>query len=488
MPTGVPTTPTADSKMVGFTDKALRKVGRYALVIALGSFLFGYDTGVVSGALLFIKQDFGLSAFQQGAVVSVLLLGAIAGAQLIGGLADRRGRRSTLAGVALVFALGIAIAALAGGFGAMLVGRFIMGLSVGAVSALVPTYLSEISPAQIRGRVLTLNQLMITVGALVSYLVDLAFAGSHDWRAMFAIGLIPSLALAIGCRWLPESPSWLMNRGDEKQARSEIASLGGEKAADQTIARYKREAANRSKASAGEKAGRKGWRVLTAPRLRAALVVGISLAVLQQFAGINTIVYYAPTLMQRVGLSASNAILYSVFIGVINLATTIVSLRLVDRLGRRPLLLASLAGMLGSLVFLGFSFLDHWSPGLTLLFMLLYIVAFAIGMGPVFWVLLGEIFPSQDRAAGVGAGSTANWTANFVVSLAFLPLVNAIGAGKTFWIFAAVCVLGIWFVEHFVPETRNRNFSEVDADLQNRWQHRPHVELPAGAHDHPTAS
>src|SRR6201999_190506 len=129
-----------------------------------------------------------------------------------------------------------------------------------------------------------------------------------------------------------------------------------------------------------------------------------------------------------------------------------------------------LAGMLGSLVFLGFSFLDHWSPGLTLLFMLLYIVAFAIGMGPVFWVLLGEIFPSQDRAAGVGAGSTANWTANFVVSLAFLPIVNAIGAGKTFWNFAVVCVLGIWFVEHFVPETRGRNFSEIDADLQTRWQ------------------
>jgi sugar porter (SP) family MFS transporter len=470
MATGIPTTPTADSPLVDFPDEALKKVGRWALMIAVGSFLFGYDTGVISGALLFIKQDFGLTAFQQGSVVSVLLLGAIAGALLVGRVADRLGRKTTLRVVALIFAAGIAIAALSNGYAVMLVGRLVMGLGVGGVSALVPTYLSEISPAQIRGRVLTLNQLLITVGLLVSYVVDLAFAGSQDWRAMFAIGLIPALGLALATLRLPESPSWLIHHGQSEQAKSEITAVAGPKAAEKTMAQFAREEEQRKCAGAAQESGASRWRVLRAPRLRAAVVVGLTLAALQQFAGINTVIYYAPTIMQNTGLSASNSILYSVFIGVINLATTIVSLRLVDRVGRRPLLLVSLLGMLVSLAFLGLSFVAGWSSALTLIFILLYIVAFAIGMGPVFWVLLGEIFPTQDRAVGVGAGSTVNWTANFLVSLAFLPLLDAIGTGQTFWLFGVVCAFGIWFVGRYVPETKDREFPEVDADLQARWK------------------
>ena len=468
MATGISTTPTSTSPLVDFSPQAMKKVWRFALVIAIGSFLFGYDTGVVSGALLFIKSDFGLTAVQQGTVVSVLLLGAIAGAQLTGRIADRLGRKKTLVLVAVTFSIGIGVAALSGGYAILLIGRLIMGLGVGGVSVVVPTYMSEIAPAQIRGRVLTLNQLLIVIGLLVSYVVDLAFAGSHDWRAMFAVGLIPALALALGALRLPESPSWLMNHGKEAEAKSEIAAVAGDDAADKTIARYRGESEERNRAGAGQESAGKGWRVLTAPRLRAALVVGLTLAVLQQFAGINTIMYYAPTIMQKTGLSSSNSILYSVFIGVINLAATIVSLRLIDRVGRRPLLLASLVGMLGSLVLLGLSFVAHWSSVITLLCILTYIVAFALGMGPVFWVLLGEIFPSQDRAEGVSAGSTMNWTANFVVSLAFLPLVSAIGQGQTFWLFAVVCAFGIWFVGRYVPETKDREYSEINAELQAR--------------------
>ena len=218
---------------------------------------------------------------------------------------------------------------------------------------------------------------------------------------------------------------------------------------------------------------RNGWRVLTKPRLRAAVAVGLTLAALQQFVGINTIIYYAPTIMERTGLSASNSILYSVAIGVINLAITIVSLRLIDRVGRRPLFLVSLRGMLVSLVLLGLSFVAHLPSGITLVFILLYIVSFGVGMGPVFWVLIGEIFPSDDRAEGVSAGSTVNWTANFAVSLVFLPLVNAIGQGQTFWLFAVVCAFAIWFVARYVPETSGRTFLEVDADLQARWKGEP---------------
>jgi MFS family permease len=197
--------------------------------------------------------------------------------------------------------------------------------------------------------------------------------------------------------------------------------------------------------------------------------VGVTLAALQQFAGINTIIYYAPTIMQDTGLSASNSIFYSVAIGVINLAMTLVSIRLVDRVGRRPLLMVSLAGMLGSLLLLGLSFVADLSSVITLVCILLYIVAFAIGMGPVFWVLLGEIFPPRERAEGVAAGSTVNWLANFVVSLVFLPLIGWIGTGQTFWLFAVVCTFALWFVQRYVPETREQNDEEVDLELQARW-------------------
>ena len=470
MATGIATTPTLDTPLAEIPAEGLHKVRNWGLVIVLGSFLFGYDTGVVSGALLFIKKDFGLSSFEQSSVVSVLLLGAMAGALATGGVADRIGRRATLALLGGVFTIGIAIAALAHGYVPMLAGRVVMGLGVGGVSALVPTYLSEISPAQIRGRMLTLNQLLITIGLLAAYVVNAAFSGSGDWRAMFWIGAIPSVALALATLRLPESPAWLVRQGRTADAKAMIGSVAGAEGADQVIARYAREDEARRDATRGE---RGGTRVLLSPTVRAALVVGLALAAIQQFGGINTILYYAPTIMQETGLSASNSIYYSVAIGVINLAMTIVSLRLIDRVGRRPLLIGSLAGMLVSLVLLGLTFVADLSSVVTLLCMLIYIVSFAIGMGPVFWVLLGEIFPPRERAEGVSAGSTVNWLSNFAVSLAFLPLVAAIGQGQTFWVFAVVCAFAVWFVGRYVPETKSRNFDDVDRDLQARWSGSP---------------
>jgi SP family galactose:H+ symporter-like MFS transporter len=465
--TGIPTTHTGTSALLDVPEAGVRKTRRWGYLIALGSFMFGYDTGVISGALLFIKSDFHLSSFEQSSVVSVLLLGAIAGASYAGKVADRIGRRTTLGLLGAVFTVGIAIAALANGYPMMLVGRVVMGLGVGGVSALVPTYLSEISPAQIRGRMLTLNQLLITIGLLAAYVVNAVFSGSGDWRAMFWVGAIPAIALALASLRLPESPAWLARQGRTDDAKAMIGSVAGPEGADQVIARYAREDEARREALRSE---RPGTRVLLAPHVRAALVVGVMLAAIQQFGGINTILYYAPTIMHETGLSASNSIYYSVAIGVINLGMTIVSLRLVDRVGRRPLLIGSLAGMLVSLVLLGLTFVAGLSSVVTLLCMLIYIVAFAIGMGPVFWVLLGEIFPPRERAEGVSAGSTVNWLSNFVVSLAFLPLVEAIGQGQTFWVFAVVCAFAVWFVGRYVPETRSRNFDDVDRDLQARWR------------------
>jgi sugar porter (SP) family MFS transporter len=469
MTQGLNIRPTELSQIVALTPEGRRRVRRWAIGITIGSFLFGFDTGIISGALLFIRDDLDLSSFEQSSVVSVLLLGAVAGALASGPVSDRIGRRAILGLLGVIFTIGIAITAVADAYGTLIVGRVIMGVGVGGVSATVPTYLGEIAPAHIRGRILTLNQLLIVIGLLAAYLVNLAFSGSGDWRAMFWIGAIPSALLALVSLWLPESPRWQFSHGREEAARATLRSVTEPGEDGGVIARYEREDAELRGAQAAEEGGAAGPRGLIGPHLRPALVVGLTLAVLQQFAGINTILYYAPTIMDETGLSASNAILYSVAIGVVNLAMTLVAIRLVDRLGRRILLLASLAGMAVSVAFLGIAFIADLGSVVILVAMVLYIVSFAIGMGPVFWVLLGEIFPPRKRAQGAAAGSTANWLSNFVVSLVFLPLVGLIGQGETFLIFAGVCMAGLLFVARRVPETRDRNYLEIDQELQARW-------------------
>ncbi|SDD54629.1 sugar porter family MFS transporter [Streptomyces prasinopilosus] len=461
--------PTVESDFVDLTPQGLRTVRRWAMSITIGSFLFGFDTGIISGALLFIRDDFGLSSLQQSSVVSVLLLGAVAGALVSGRIADRYGRRPLLAGLGVLFFLGIVVAALANGYWMLLLGRVILGLAVGGVSATVPTYLGEMAPAQIRGRVLSLNQLLITIGLLASYLVNWLFAESEQWRGMFWVGGIPSALLVLMCLWLPESPTWQITHGRTDRARRTLDKVTEPGGADLVVARLDDTDRAGEQDGGPSASGSGGVRALWAPAVRPALLVGVVLAALQQFGGINTILYYAPTIMGEAGLSASNAIYYSVFIGVVNVVVTVVSVYLVDRVGRRPLLLVSLVGMGISIALLGVAFSAELTPVLMLAFMMLYIVAFGVGMGPVFWVLLGEIFPPAQRAEGSGAGSTVNWFSNFVVSLLFLPLISLIGEGPTFWIFAVVCALGVVFVAKWVPETRGRNIDEVGEDLHRRW-------------------
>ncbi|GEK01227.1 sugar porter family MFS transporter [Streptomyces sp. 1-11] len=470
--------PGTEGPLADIPEGGRRRVWRWAVVIALGGFLFGFDTGVVSGALLYIKRDFGLSAFEQGSVVSVLLIGAMLGAVAAGRMAENLGRRKALGIEGAVFLIGTAILVAAPGYGALLVGRVVLGLAVGAASATVPVYLSEVSPKEIRGRVLTLNQLMITTGILISYFINLLFASGGQWRGMFAVGALPALGIVVGALWLlPESPQWLIRHGRRDEARALIVSVAGEERADHLIEQAQRRETQGLR-SDSPRAG--GWRVLLEPRVRAALIVGLTLAAVQQFGGINTIIYYAPTTIENTGLSASNSILYSVAIGVINLLMTIVAIKLVDRAGRRRLLLGSLASMLVMLALLGLSFVIGMNALLSLLFMVVYIAAFAVGLGPVFWVLIGEIFPPHARAAGSSASTAVNWISNFVVSLVFLPVANVIGQGQTFWVFAAVCAFGLWFVSRYVPETRGRDFEQVDIALQTRFRKRPQVGAEAG--------
>ncbi|REE98255.1 sugar porter family MFS transporter [Thermomonospora umbrina] len=462
--------PHVEGPMHRVPEEGMRKIWGWAVLIAVGGFLFGFDTGVVSGALLFIKPEFHLNALEQGSVVSVLLLGAMAGALTAGRVADRLGRKMTFGLEGVVFLVGTAMAVFATGYPMLLVARVVLGLAVGAASAIVPVYLSEISPPSIRGRTLTLNQLLITVGILVAYGVNLTFAGAENWRAMFACGAVPALLMVVAALWmLPESPSWLASRGRTREARKVIASVTDDETAELLLERWNR----REEEDEKSRPKQSGWHLLKTVDLRPALVVGLTLAAVQQFGGINTIIYYAPTLMQSTGLNASNSIFYSIAIGVINLVMTVVSIRLVDRAGRRPLLLGSLAGMAITLGLLGLAFVLDLPSWLALVAMVLYIAAFAAGMGPTFWVIIGEIFPPRARAAGSSASTTVNWMSNFIVSLVFLTVVNAIGEGQTFWIFALVCVFAVWFVMKYVPETKNRDVDKIDADMQVRFGRRP---------------
>lgn len=437
----------------------------YALFAALGGILFGYDTGVVSAAILFIREDFNLSSFEQGAVVSILLLSAAVTAPMAGRVADRYGRRRVLLAVAVIFTVGLALAAIAPNLWVLLLARLILGIGVGGASALVPVYLSEIAPAKIRGALVSMNQLMITIGLLISYIVGLALSGSENWRGMFAAGIICSGAMFVGMLLAPETPPWLDRNGHSDQARKILRGYLPESQITPFLQTFK------SDETTGGKAGVTWRQLLATPTIRALLVIGIGLAVLQQFCGINTIMYYAPTIMENTGLDASNALIYSIIIGTINVIMTVIALRLTDTAGRRRLLLISAGGMAIATLPMGLAFtaMTGGAASTTALLSILgYIMAFAIGMGPIFWLLNSEIYPPQYRAAAAGLGTMANWFANFIVSQSFLPLADAIGEGQTFWLFGLVCVFTFYFVFKRVPETKNRTVAEIDLDIQRR--------------------
>jgi MFS family permease len=391
----------------------VRRLG-WAASATLGGFSVGYQVAVIAGALLSIRRDLGLGAAQQGLLVALLPLGAMLGSLLNGVLVAVLGRRRTLILDAVLLLAGTALAVIAPGYAVLTLARALIGLAVGSTSSTVPVYLSEIAPPGARGRVVSANQLMITLGILSAYVVAYAFAGSGSWRAMFGFGVLPALVLLLGMLHAPEPP---------------VASATSQ---------------------------RLDLRELLQPALRRPLLVGVGLAAIQQFSGINVVIYYAPSIMERTGLGASSSILASVLVGAVNVAATLVALPLVDRLGRRPLLLASLAGTLVSLTLLGLSFAFPDGVGgsrLALASMLAYVVAFAVGLGPVFWVLVAEIFPPPARAAGASLATAANWCSNFVAGLVFLPLLAVVGAGPTFWLIAAICALGLVFVHRVVPKT-----------------------------------
>lgn len=450
--------------MAGTTSvsgSANRFVYLIAGVCALGGLLFGYDIGVISGALLFIREDLALSPFLQSVVVSGLLVGAVVGALVGGPLSDRYGRRRTVMLAALIFVLGAIGAGLSPSVGALIAFRFVLGLGVGLASLIVPLYISEVSPANVRGGLVSLNQLMITIGILAAYLVNFALAESEAWRWMLGLAAIPAVILGVGMFFLPETPRWLVSKNLTERARSVLRRTRGEERVDEELADIERV----------ESQEEEGLDELRAPWVRPALIVGVGLAIFQQITGINTIIYYAPTILEETGFGASASILATVGVGVVNVLLTVVAIWLVDRVGRRPLLLFGIIGMIVSLILLGLAFILPALSGvvgiLATVCLMLYVASFAVSLGPVFWLLISEIYPLKIRGSAMSVATIANWASNFVVALTFLSLVQLLGQTATFWLYALVSI-GAWFFVYFlVPETKGRSLEKIEDDLRN---------------------
>lgn len=444
-----------------------------AATAALCGLLFGYDTGVISGALLFLKRDFALTALLQGVVTSAVLAGAAVGAGFSGRLADRFGRRRMVIAVAILFLVASLITGLAPDVLWLAAGRILAGVAIGICSYAGPLYISEIAPAVRRGALVSLNQFLITVGILLSYLTDYLLAPGEHWRWMFGLAAIPAAILWAGMMVLPESPRWLARQGRHELARQVLERVRSAEEAQGELAVI--EARTSVEAHSGgvddpahpRTAETNRWKDLLAPEYRPALMIGIGLAMFQQITGINTIIYYAPTIFQLAGFdSAAQSILATAGVGAVNVLMTIVSLRLLDRTGRRPLLLTGITGMIASLVALGFVFhaASHSAAfgWLAVVSVMLYVGSFAISLGPIFWLLISEIYPLRIRGAAMGLATMANWSFNLLVALTFLVLVENLGPSYTFWLYALVSVGSFLFSYFRVPETKGRTLEEIE--------------------------
>lgn len=430
-------------------------------VAALGGFLFGYDTAVVSGAIGFLTKHLGLTAGLTGWAASSLIVGCMAGAALGGPLGDRFGRRPSLVFCAVLFALSSLASALAASLSGFAWARFAGGLAIGASSTLSPLYIAEIAPERIRGTLVTLYQLAIVTGILVVFFMNLqiqrlgddAWNTTTGWRWMFASLVLPSLLFAACLLAVPESPRWLMKSGRTPQARQVLERIGGAESAGREITQI-------GKALRLEE-GR--WSELFTTGYRRALAVGSLLAVFGQFSGINAVMYYAPEIFKAAGAGTDSAFLQTVIVGAVNFGFTFVAIVLVDKAGRKPLLIAGTAVQVITLGLVGVLF-HAGRNDLSVLFSILgFTAAFAVAMGPIPWIVNAEIFPTKLRGRAMSVAIFCLWAADWMVTQTFPMLREGIGPAATFGVYAAFSFLSLLFVIVFVPETRGRTLEEIEA-------------------------
>lgn len=431
-----------------------------AAVAAICGFLIGYDTAVIAGALDFVAKDFGLGIVAKSAIVTAILVGGFFGAIAGGPVARRLGQRPTLVLTALIFggcALGAAFAVGPWDLGAW---RFGLGLAVGTATMVAPLYVAETAPTHWRGALVSSIQLAITIGILVSYLVGLAFTDTGQWRMMLGLGAAPAVLLLIGLVFLPESPRWLILAGREDAARQAWSRLSREPWPEAEFAVI-RHAGDPPPAH---------FRDLFARRLRPVLMVAAGLFLFTNLSGIDAILYYAPQIFREVGIGgAQGPIIATAGIGAVNVAATILAMWLVDRVGRRPLLLWGLAPMAASLAVMSLALSLDGNGDIgdvaTIVCLAIYIIAFAISLGPLPYVLMSELFPAAIRPLGMSLAAATAWGINAVVSITFLPLVTGIGVSGAFFLFAAICCCAYVFVQILVPETKDRSLEQIERNL-----------------------
>ncbi|MEM8628907.1 MAG: sugar porter family MFS transporter [Chlamydiota bacterium] len=433
-----------------------------ALIAAFAGILFGYDTGVISGAILFINQEFSLTSAATSSVISIVLLGAFIGSFFSSGLADLLGRKRLLLLDALLFCVATALSSIAWSVVGIVLARFFVGIAIGVSSYVAPLYVSEIAPARYRGALVSLNQLAINVGILLSYCVDYGLAFGGHWRWMLFLGIVPSVLFFVGMLCLPPSPRWLVFSGHGTRALRIL----------EKIRASRREAEKEVAEIQGSiKMQRGRFSTLFKEKLRPALFVSAGLAWIQQVTGINTIIYFAPTIFEKVGfVDESSAILATMGVGVVLVLSTALSVLLVDIVGRRPLLLVGISLMGIGLLGLVFSFTSYFAGSnlaqITSLFtMMIYILGFSIGLGPIMWVIMSEVFPLKFRALGASVATSSNWAANFLVTATFLPILESLGAASTFFLYFCLTLLSLLFIFFYVPETKGVSLEAIEKRL-----------------------
>lgn len=447
-------------------DQKKKYVYFAAFVAALGGLLFGYDTAVISGAIGFLREHFDLNAAQMGWVASSALIGCIIGVFCAGFLSDWIGRKKMLILAAVMFAISALGSAIPRNITELVFFRIIGGFGVGAASMLSPMFIAEISPPKIRGRLVSWNQFAIVSGMLVVYFVNYFIAGAGEplwninvgWRWMFASEFVPAV-MFLGLLFLvPESPRWLVKQGRRDKALDILAKIGGEKHAQNELQEI-----NETIALKGE-----SIKQLLQPKLRMLLYIGIGLAVLQQVTGINVFLYYAPEIFKKLGSGSDTALLQTIIVGACNMGFTIVAIKTVDRFGRKPLMLIGATGMGLSLFALGLAAYFQQTALWLLLFILGYIACFALSVGPVTWVILSEIFPTQFRGRAMAIATVFLWAANYLVSQTFPMLdenpwlVEKFNHGFSFWIYGLFCVVLVLVVKKWVPETKGKSLEEIE--------------------------